>query len=160
MLRGLISLLFLVAAIPAYASGTIFYGSRAGMEVVVTSVSGLSTARAFIHTKHTRENATVFCREYVGQVTEECIRRELAIPLNDVITANCTTGEFTDFHGNRYRFLGPRRKPGDMMAKYALMDLRTREIADGSMASGYPDEYGDLQSVVPRSGALRCVAVI
>jgi hypothetical protein len=150
MLRGLIALLFLVAAIPAYASGTIFYGSRAGMEVAVISVSGLSTARAVIHTKHTRENATAFCREYVGQVTEECIQRELAIPLNDVITANCATGEFTDFHGNRYRFLGPSRKTGDfMMAKYALMDLRTREIADGSMASGYPTNMGIFKALCP-----------
>jgi hypothetical protein len=149
MLRGLIAL-FLVAAIPAYASGTIFYGSRAGMEVAVISVSGLSTAQAVIHTKHTRENAIVFCREYVGQVTEECIRRELAIPLNDVITANCITGEFTDFHGNRYRFLGPSRKAGDFtMAKYALMDLRTREIADGSMASGYPTNMGIFKALCP-----------
>jgi hypothetical protein len=149
MLRDLIALLFLVAAIPAYASGTIFYGSRTGMEVAVTSLSGLSTAGAVIHTKHTRENATAFCREYVGQVTEECIREELAIPLNDVITANCTTGEFTDFHGNRYRYLGPSRKAGNFTAKYVLMDLRTREIADGSMASGYPTNMGIFKALCP-----------
>jgi hypothetical protein len=149
MLRGLIALSFLVAAIPAYASGTIFYGSRAGMEVAVISVSGLSTTRAVIHTKHTRENATAFCREYVAQVTEECIQRELAIPLNDVITANCTTGEFTDFHGNRYRFLGPSKTGDFMMAKYALMDLRTREIADGSSASGYPTNMGIFKALCP-----------
>jgi hypothetical protein len=88
-------------------------------------------------------------------VTEEYVRRELTIPLNDVITANCLIGEFTDFRGNRYRFLGPSRKTGDfMMAKYSLMNLSTREIADGSMARRVSNEYGDLQSVVPCSGAL------
>jgi hypothetical protein len=75
----------------------------------------------------------------VQKVTEECIQEELKIPLNDLITANCLTGEFTDFLGHRYRFLGPNRKASDFgMAKYALMDLDTREIADGSSASGYP----------------------
>src|SRR3954470_9231931 len=49
---------------------------------------------------------------------------------NDVITANCLTGEFIDFYGNRYRFLGPNRKAGDSpMARYGLMDLTSREIA-------------------------------
>jgi hypothetical protein len=59
-------------------------------------------------------------------------------------------GEFSDFHGNRYRFLGPSRKVGDfMIAKYALMDLRTREIADGSMASGYTTNMGIFKALCP-----------
>ncbi len=135
---------------PAHASGTIFYGSRAGMEVAVISVSGLSTTHAVIHTKHTRDNAVAFCREYVGKVTEECIREELATPLNDVISANCLTGEFTDFSGNRYRLLGRNREGGDfMIAKYALMELATGKIADGTMASGYPTNMGIFKALCP-----------
>lgn len=138
MPQMLILLVLLIPSFPAYASGTIGYGSRAGMEVSVISMSGLNTARAIIRTKHTRENAIAFCRDYVQKVTEECIRGELEKPLNDMIKANCLTGEFTNFYGHRYRFLGPASKASDsIMVKYAIMDLDTREIADGSSASGY-----------------------
>ena len=150
MRRSSIVLPLLMSATPANASGTIYYGSRAGMEVSVISVEGLNTSHAVIHTKHTRENAITFCRDYVGEVTEDCIRKELAIPLNDIITANCNTGEFADFHGNRYKFLGPNRARGDLvMAKYAIMDLGTREIANGSMASGYPVNMDIYRALCP-----------
>jgi|SRR6266446_10065401 hypothetical protein len=120
------------------------------MQVSVISVEGLNTSRAIIRTKHTREDATAFCRDYVGEVTEDCIRKELAIPLNDVIAANCNTGEFTDFRGNRYKFLGPNRTRGDfVIAKYAIMDLGTREIANGSMASGYPVNMDIYRALCP-----------
>lgn len=150
MWRLIFLLLALAAASPANASGTIGYGSRAGMEVSVVSVEGLNTSHAVIRTKHTRENAIALCRDYVQKVTEECIREELAVPLNDVITANCNTGEFTDFHGSRYRFLGPNRKSGDfVMSKYAIMDLATHEIADGSSASGYPTNMEIFRALCP-----------
>ena len=126
MRRLIFLLLAWTVANPAIASGTIGYGSRAGMEVSVVSVEGLNTSHAIIRTKHTRENAIAFCRDYVGRITEECIRKELAVPLNDVITGDCTTGEFSDFYGSRYRFLGPNRKSADFaMAKYAILDLTT-----------------------------------
>lgn len=134
----------------ALASGTIGYGSRAGMEVSVISVEGLNTAHAVIRTKHTRENAIAFCRDYVQKVTDECIREELAKPLNDVITGNCSTGEFTDFYGGWYQFLGPNPSAGQFgMAKYALRDLTTREIADGTSASGYPTNMAIFRALCP-----------
>jgi type IV secretory pathway TrbF-like protein len=79
MWQGLIVLLGLTFANAAAASGTISYGSRVGMEVSVISVEGLNTSRAVIRTKHTRENAVAFCRDYVGKVTEQCIRQELSV---------------------------------------------------------------------------------
>lgn len=132
----------------ARASGTIYYGSRVGMEVEVVSMSGLSSADAVIRTKHTRQNAVTFCREYVGKVTAQCIRDELAIPLNDSISADCPAGTFTDFRGNRYRFAGPS-KDKDSMAKYRLIDLSTNEEADGSSASGYPTNMGLFRALCP-----------
>lgn len=150
MLRIPALLALLILPLPVQASGTIGYGSRTGMEVSVISVAGLDTARAIIRTRHTRENAIAFCRDYVQKVTEQCIQEELRIPLNDVITANCLTGEFTDFSSHRYRFLGLNRKTSDFgMAKYALMDLDTREIADGSSASGYPTNMGIFKALCP-----------
>jgi hypothetical protein len=44
----------------------------------------------------TREDAVAFCREYVRRV-------------------NCNTGEFTDFRGTRYKFLGPNRTIGNLL---------------------------------------------
>src|SRR5882757_586977 len=141
----------LAAVTPAMASGTIYYGSRAGMEVSVVSVEALDTAHAIIRTKHTRENAIAFCREYIQKVTEECIRETLAIPLNDMVTANCISGDFTDFRGNRYRFLGPTRNSGGP-AKFAVANLATREIADGSSASGYPTNLAIFGTLCPGRG--------
>jgi hypothetical protein len=147
MWRSISLLLALSVANPAKASGIIGYGSRAGMKVSVVSVEGLDTAHAVIRTKHTRENATAFCREYVLKVTDECIQQELAVPLNDVITANCLSGEFSDFHGNRYRFLGP--KSGNYLAKYAIVNISTGAIADGSSASGYPTNMQIFRALCP-----------
>src|ERR1700760_3277594 len=66
----------------ALGSGKVYYGSRAGMQVSVVSMSGLDTDHAIIRTQHTREDATAFCREYIGKVTEGCIRDELATRIN------------------------------------------------------------------------------
>ena len=139
----------IATAVPAWAAGKVFYGSRAGMTVTVVSTNGLDSSRAIIHTKHTREDAISFCREYVGKVTPSCIREELAVPLNDEITANCTRGEFTDFSGNRYRFAGPSDK--ESMAKYRLISLPSGEEADGSSASGYPTNMRIFQALCPRT---------
>ncbi|NGM34502.1 hypothetical protein G4G93_11260 [Methylobacterium sp. DB0501] len=133
---------------PAVASGKIYYGSRAGMTVTVVSMSGLDTARAVIRTKHTREDAIGFCRDYVGKVTPACISEELAVPLNDRITANCPRGEFTDFQGSRYRFAG-RSRSKDSMAKYVVMSLPSGEVADGSSASGYPTNIQIFKALCP-----------
>ena len=142
-----------MAAEPAMASGKIFYGSRAGMTVTVVSMSGLDTAQAVIRTKHTRDDAVGFCREYVQKVTPDCIREESAVRLNDEITANCPRGEFTDFRGNRYRVVGPSRDK-DSMTKYVLKSLPSGEIADGSSASGYPTNMQIFKALCPSRAPL------
>lgn len=140
---------FFLAVSSAQASGTIYYGSRAGMEVTIVSMSGLDTSHAEIRTKHTRENAIAFCREYVQKVTADCIKQELAIPLNDVIKADCKAGIFTDFGGYKYQFRGRNPAP-DGMAKYRLVNLQTNEDADGSSASGYPTNMGIFRALCPK----------
>ena len=102
MRLALAAVVTLAAAGAGRASGTIYYGSRAGMVVDVVSVSGLSTANAMIRTRHTRANATAFCREYVGKITADCIRDELAAPLNV----------------NRRRKLTPYRRPILALARF------------------------------------------
>jgi hypothetical protein len=147
--RIIIATALVLVSSPAIASGKIFYGSRAGMQVTVISMSGLDTSQAVIRTRHTRDDAVTFCRDYVGKVTEACIQEELSVRLNDVITANCNVGEFTDFYGDRHRFMGPRTdKVG--MANYKIIDLSTGELEDGSSASGYGTNMGIFHALCPR----------
>ena len=143
----LLSLLFSTAAM---ASGKIGYGTRAGMQVTVVSMSGLDTRKAIIKTTHNRDDALAFCRDYVQKVTEKCIQEELAVPLSDSISANCLSGEFTDFSGHRHRFAGPNKNNSDVMAHSKIIDLATGEIEDGSNASGYPVNLDIFRALCPR----------
>ena len=140
-------------ATSVFASGTINYGSRAGMQVTVVSEAGLDTSHAVIQTRHTREDATVFCRDYVNEnpVTEKCIRDELAVRLNDAIYADCARGIFTDFYGDRFQYRGKNHHPGEFGPKYILMDLRTHEIESGDSASGYPIDMEIFRALCPRT---------
>jgi hypothetical protein len=139
-----------VSARTALASGKIYYGSRIGMTVSVISVDSLNTQNAVIRTRHTRDDAVSFCRDYVQNVTDESVKRELQVPMNDYIAANCLSGVFTDFFGSRYRFEGPMRKATDgQSATYTIRNLSTGEIQDGSSASGYPTNIGIFRALCP-----------
>ena len=131
-----------IPARTALASGKIYYGSRVGMTVSVISVQGLNTSNAVIDTKHARDDAIAFCRDYEQNLTDDCVNRELETPINDYIAANCATGVFIDFFGNRYHFEGQRRRPASDLSKYAIRDLSTGQIEDGTSASGYPTNLG------------------
>ena len=124
-----------ISARTALASGKIYFGSRVGMTVSVISVQGLNTSNAVIHTKHTRDDAIAFCRDYEQNLTNDCVNRELETPMNDYIAANCSTGVFIDVFGNRYHFEGQRRRPTSDLSKYAIRDLSTGEIEDGTSAA-------------------------
>lgn len=130
----------LVAAPPTSVHATMDYGPWAGMEVSVAGMEWRDTAHSVIRIKHTRDNAIAYCRDYVRDVTEECVQQTLAEEkgLKASITGNCDSGEFSDFYGVRYRFLGPNPRSGYFGDdKYLIMDLATREIADGSTRSRY-----------------------
>jgi hypothetical protein len=135
----------------ANSAGKIGYGSRTGMQVTVNSMSGLDTSNAVIRTQHTRDDAIEFCREYVGEVTEQCIKEELATRLNDTIVGNCLTGIFTNFFADRIQFRGKNRKKGELETKYILFNLGTREVADGSSASGYGVNMEIFKALCPRT---------
>jgi hypothetical protein len=134
----------------AFASGKLYYGSRAGMTVTVVSMSGINGDRAAIKTKHTKEDAMGFCRDYIGKVTAKCVQDELATHLNDEITGNCGTGRFTNFFGEDHQYLGEAKpKSADIFAKYMIKNIATGEIADGSSASGYPTNMGIFRALCP-----------
>jgi hypothetical protein len=148
-----IALVVLLAASSAEAAGKIYYGSRAGMTVTVKSMSGLDTSHAVILTEHTRDDAMAFCRDYERQdpVSENCIRQELTVRLNDSIKADCPKGVFTDFYGEKYQFRGKNPRSRESGATYILMNLRTHEIADGSSASGYDVNLDIFRALCPRT---------
>jgi len=143
-----------ISALPPGVPSTIGYGSRAGMVVSVVSADGLDTAHAVIRTEHTRENATAFCEEYLNQhpATETCIQKILATRLADQITADCTTGEFTDFYGGRYQFLGANPHPDQSdpsVAKYQVKDLSTGEILANAGVTGYHTKMNIHKALCP-----------
>lgn len=114
----------------------IFYGSRLGMQVTVTSLRGIGTSRAVIEVEHTREDATAFCREYVQKVTPKCIEDELAVDIGGEFSANCQSGEFETLTGDELIFKGVSKT--EDMADYVIAVKDTGEVLDGSSASGYP----------------------
>lgn len=148
-LRIFPALLLACAPASALAAGKIHYGSRAGMTVTVVSTSGLNTGRATIRTRHTREDAIGFCRDYVGKVTRKCIRRELATPLKNEIRGNCAAGTFTNFFGEQHQYLS-ETKERQVQAKYAVKKIATGEIADGSSASGYSTNLAIFRALCPQ----------
>jgi hypothetical protein len=142
----------LIAASPTSLHSTMDYGSRAGQEVSIVGMDGRDSAHAVIRIKHTRNNAIAFCRDFVRNVTEECVQETLTeeSSFKDAMTGNCESGEFTDFYGGRYRFLGPNPKAGYFSDnKYLIMDLATREIADGSTISRYSINMNVYRALCP-----------
>ena len=144
---------FVLATGGAVHAETLYYGSRAGMEVTVVKKSNIGSTHAKIKVKHTRENAIAFCRDYVQQVTPECINEELKVELADEISANCKTGKFSTLVFAGYVFKGPNPNydPTDEVTytEYLLVDVSTGEIIGGSMADGYDVALDQFKAMCP-----------
>jgi hypothetical protein len=147
MRRLLLVLSALILAFPASAK-TIFYGGRAGMEVTIVKETGIGSTHASIVTKHTRQNAIAFCRDYVGKVTEDCIAKELQTALHLEITANCKTGKFTNFYGANMLFQGRNPDAGGP-TDYLISDTDENVVLDGSGASGYDYTLEQFKALCP-----------
>jgi uncharacterized protein len=134
---------------------TLPYGSRAGMEVTIVSKQGLDTDDALIKVKHTRENATAFCREYLNEVTEKCISDTLKIELNTQIYAVCKLGHFGTVNGERFIFLGraDRAAIAEGWPEYIILDQKTQSRLSGDMASGYSIALMQFQAMCPQTAA-------
>jgi hypothetical protein len=157
---ALFALVFAITMLPnrTTAAGKIYYGSRVGMTVTVRSMEGLDTSHATIRTEHTREDAEEFCKEY-SQLSpkdegwSECIKQELATRINDVVTANCVTGVFTNFFGDRFRFLGPNRRKAEIdgtTPEYLVRDLGSGQLLGNYSATGYSTNLSVFAALCPR----------
>jgi hypothetical protein len=134
--------------VEAHGAGSIYYGSRAGMEVTVVGVSGIGTTHAVIRVKHTRENARTFCTDYANDKSEACVDRTLReTRLNDQLEGNCETGWFTSLYGERLRFIGEAKHKGEFDPKYII--LSDGKPLDGSSASGYSYDLEQFEALCP-----------
>ncbi|NTF83984.1 hypothetical protein [Rhizobium rhizogenes] len=142
--------LLLALSAPAHAE-TLYYGSRAGMEVMVVKKSNIGSTHAKIAVKHTKENATAFCREYVQKVTPECIANEMKVQLLPEISANCRTGKFTTLHGQGYQFRGPNPDydPTGTSTECLLEEVGSNVPLNGSSASGYDVALDQFKALCP-----------
>ena len=134
----------------AQSDDRIYYGSRAGMHLTTVSKEGIGSANATIILKHTPQDAKAFCMQYANDNSMACVKRTLAdVKAGDRVTGNCLTKTWTDMYGRNYAFLGRAKKANNSMADYALKDLKTGEILDGSSASGYSVQIIIFQQLCP-----------
>lgn len=134
------------------AAGLLPYGSREGMSVTIVEMQGIDTVAASIKVEHTRANAKAFCVGYVQTNDEQCVERTLSeVRLNDVIKANCKTGQFTNLSGSSLRFAGVNA--GEGHPKYRILQAGSSEPLDGTMASGYEVNLQQFQALCPATVA-------
>ena len=140
--------LLCLSGAPVWAAGKLDYGSRVGMEVTILSMSGIDSAHAEIHVKHTAADAKKFCVEYSQDRSRACVERTLRdTRLNDVLIGNCTTGEYTSLYGDRLRFAGENKRRQDGAPKYRI--LGTDGPLDGTSASGYGYNLSQFEALCP-----------
>ena len=117
--------------------GLVYYGSSAGMHLTTISKEGIGTANAVIRVKHTPKDARAFCVEYSHDNSTACVKRTmLDVKIGDRVIANCVKKTWTDVYGKKFAFMGPNKNT-DVMVEYAVRDIKTGELLDGSTASGY-----------------------
>jgi uncharacterized protein len=128
------------------------YGSRAGMEVTVVSKSGLNTMEAVIKVRHTRQDAEVYCREYVLKVSESCIQGALAFNVGTEMTAQCPVGWFTTLDGRTLTWAGLSSsiKTQNNYPEHIIIDPETKQALDGSSASGYDVALAQFSALCPQ----------
>ena len=147
---SLVGALLISGAAGAQGDDRIYYGSRAGMHLTTVSKQGIGTANAIIMVKHTPEDAKAFCVNYELDSSMACVKRTLAnVKVGDRVTGNCVAKTWTDMSGYSFVFLGKATKSNDMMADYAVKDLKTGEILNGTSASGYDREFAIFQQLCP-----------
>jgi hypothetical protein len=125
------------------------YGSRAGMDVTVISKQGIGTTNAVIAGRLTRENARHYCEEYVLDSSRQCIDTYLKdSKLTSSISANCETGVFSTFYGEKFRYVSKNPAPDDL-PEYKVIDLKDDTPLDGSSASGLSYNMEQYKALCP-----------
>ena len=129
----------------------VYSGSRVGMYEDIVSQEGLNSAHAIIRTRPSRNGAITYCRQYGQDYSLKCIDDFLAAQGPNTITANCPSGQFVDFLGQKFQFLGKNSdyEPGTLSPKYLIMKIESSEMLIGDMASGYNVEGDIFKALCP-----------
>lgn len=138
------------------AAGQIPYGTRAGMSVTIKHMDGIDTEKASIKVEHTRANAKEFCVEYSLDQSEACVDRNLKdVRINDVLSGNCRTGQFTNLRGELRIFAGANldRDAVEYSPEYRISRKGERGYLDGSSGSGYPVDLEQFKALCPSAYA-------
>lgn len=126
-------------------SQKISYGSRAGMNLTIVSKTGTDTSNAVIFAEMTEYDARSYCEQYVQDTSPGCVKNQLKDKsLSKTIVANCDTGDFRNFYGERLRYV--RSNNGS-----SLIRRSTGEILDGSAASGLSYNTEQFAALCPSS---------
>lgn len=133
-----------------YEDALLPYGSRAGMNVTMTSASGIGTAKARIGIVHTRQNAKAFCLDYSHDISPQCVNETLSEnEFPKAITANCRTGTFTAANGMAYQFRGRNKKPSLDVPGYRISELKSKKLLPDIGASSYGVAFSSLEKLCP-----------
>jgi hypothetical protein len=128
----------------------VYYGSRIGMYNEIVSQDGIGTPQARIVTRPSKDGAVTFCREYAHDYSVKCVDDGMKTDGALVLTGNCREKTFLDFTKRRFRFLGKLPHNSDARsAEFAIRDVTSGEILDGSSASGYDVELGVFRALCP-----------
>jgi hypothetical protein len=145
---GLLAVVAIAGAAELQQDDRIYYGSRAGMHLTTMSKEGIGSAKAVIVVKHTPQDAKAFCVIYLEDYSMACVRRTLAeVKVADRVTGSCVSRTWTDMYGQSFAYLG--KATSDGMADYAIKDLQTGEMLNGSSASGYDNQLTIFQQLCP-----------
>lgn len=126
------------------------YGSRSGMNVTMTSTSGIGTTKARISIVHTRQNAKAFCLEYSQNISPQCVNETLSEnKFPKAITANCRAGTFTAANGMAYQFRGRNKKHSYDVPEYRISELKSKKLLPNISASGYGVAVSSLERLCP-----------
>jgi hypothetical protein len=125
---------------------TLPYGSRQGMDVTVVSKEGIGTSKSVIRAEITEANARVFCSQYLRDPSRACIKTQIQSKLSKAISANCTTGKFTNFYEEKFKVV--KTKEGGI-AGQSVINSKTREALDGSAASGLSYNMAQFTALCP-----------
>ncbi|MBR0757593.1 hypothetical protein JQ604_35895 [Bradyrhizobium jicamae] len=147
---ALTAALGLLATSAAHADSKLYYGSRTGMQVTIVKTSGINGPQAVIETKHTRADATAYCRDYAHDLTAKCIDDTMHLDLRNEVRGDCTTGRFTNLYGEEFQFLGKAKaRKANVSANYVIKYLKDGTIADGSSASSYAEHMEIFRKLCP-----------
>jgi hypothetical protein len=123
------------------------YGSRAGMNVTITSKEGIGSIRSVITATQTELDARAYCSEYVQDMSPGCVKQQLKdTSLAKTITANCVSGEFTNFFGEKYRFVSVTHTGGIFGTP---QNVTTGQLLDESAASGLSHNMQQFDALCP-----------